>query len=255
MKRALPWVLLVAVAGFVGWKMHSSHFDWAGFGRSLRMADWRLILAAVLVIYSMNFLRALRWAVFLRPAYKSAGVRRVRWLGLVGSQVVGFTGLAIFGRIGELIRPLLVSRRTGLTFASQVAVVAVETGLRPGGVCADLLRGTLLLSPSLDLLPHHEYFRRVGFAIAGMTLVLGIFVAAVRLSGAAVARGMEKVFGVVLGEGGGGGEGEGAGVSRRSGCDRWGGRLFGGGGDQPGDLGRDCALLHAGDAGLPCPGA
>ncbi len=196
MKRALPWVLLVAVAGFVGWKMHSSHFDWAGFGRSLRMADWRLILAAVLVIYSMNFLRALRWAVFLRPAYKAAGVRRVGWLGLVGSQVVGFTGLAIFGRIGELIRPLLVSRRTGMTFASQVAVVAVERVFDLGAF-ALIFAGNLVLSPSLDQLPHHEYFRRVGLAIAGMTLVLVIFVAAVRLAGPVVARLMERAVGVI----------------------------------------------------------
>ena len=201
MRRALPWVVLAAVVGFVGWKLRTSHFDWAGFGRSLRTADWRLILAAVLVIYATNLFRAMRWAVFLRPAYLAhetgaPGRTPVGWWGLVGSQFVGFTGLAIFGRIGELIRPLLVARRTGMTFASQVAVVAVERVFDLGAF-ALIFSGNLVLSPSLQTLPHHEYFRKVGLAIAAMTLVLAVFVAAVRLAGPAVAKGMGKVFGAV----------------------------------------------------------
>ena len=47
-RRALPWIVLAAVVAFVGWKLHSSHFDWAGFGRSLRAADLRLLAIAVL---------------------------------------------------------------------------------------------------------------------------------------------------------------------------------------------------------------
>ncbi len=202
-KRALPWALCAVVVGFLGWKLHTSHFDWAGFGRSLREADWRLILAAVVVIYATNLFRAARWAVFLRPAFRAAGVKPVGCWGLVGSQFVGFTGLAIFGRIGELIRPLLVARRTGLTFASQVAVVTVERVFDLGAF-ALIFSLNLLLSPSLQGLPHHEYFRKVGYAIAGLTVVLIVFVAAVRVAGGVVARGMGGFVGMVskgVGEG------------------------------------------------------
>ncbi len=191
LRRALPWALAAAVVGFLGWKLEHSHFDWAGFGRSLKTADWRLIVAAVTVIYATNLFRAMRWAVFLRPA----GIK-THWWSLVGPQFVGFTGLAVFGRIGELIRPLLVARRTGLTFASQVAVVTVERVFDLGAF-ALIFAGNLLLSPSLQTLPHHEYFRRVGWAIAALTVFLGVFVWAVRVAGGWVAKAMQRVFGLL----------------------------------------------------------
>ncbi len=203
LRRALPWVLGLAVAAFVAWKLHSSHFDWAGFGRSLRTADWRLILLAVLVIYASNLFRAMRWAVFLRPAFRAAGAEPTHWWSLLGSQFVGFTGLAIFGRIGELIRPLLVARRTGLTFSSQIAVVMVERVFDLGAF-ALIFSLNLLLSPSLQTLPHHEYFRKVGLAIAALTLVLCVFVAAVRLAGNAVGGLAARIAGLVSAKAGAG---------------------------------------------------
>ncbi len=137
----------------------------------------------------------MRWAVFLRPAYAAEpGRRRVPWWGLIGAQFIGFTGLALFGRIGELIRPLLVARRTGLTFASQVAVVTVERVFDLGAF-ALLFSLNLLLSPTLQRLPHHELFHRVGYAVAALTAVLLLFVASVRFAGGAVARAMGSIAG------------------------------------------------------------
>ena len=191
LRKALPWVLLAAFLAFLGWKLHSSHFDWAGCARSFETADWRMLLAALLVIYAQNLLRALRWAVFL-----SRSGTGTQWWNLVGSQFVGFTGLAIFGRIGELIRPLLVARRTGLSFASQIAVVAVERVFDLGAF--GLLFGlNLAVSPGLQALPFHERFHQVGYAIAGLTVLVAAFVVGVRLAGAAVARAAERVFGLI----------------------------------------------------------
>ena len=181
LRRALPWLLLVAVAAFVAWKLRTSHFDWVGFGRSIRTADWRLLLAALMVIWGQNVWRAARWGVFLR-----ASGTKARWWQLIGSQFVGFTGLAVFGRIGELIRPLLVARRTGLSFASQVGVVAVERVFDLGAF--GLIFGVnLMVSPGLQTLPFHERFHQVGFAIAGLTLVVAAFVVGIRVSGRVVA--------------------------------------------------------------------
>lgn len=184
LRKALPWALAAALLAFLGWKLHSSHFDWSGFGRSLRTANAGLIALAILVIYSNNIIRALRWSVFLRPAFRAAGLRPVPWPKLIPSQFIGFTGLAIFGRIGELIRPLLVARRTGLSFPSQVAVVTVERVFDLAAF-ALIFAGNLLLSPSLRTLP---YLHRAGYSIAGLTVFLCLFVLGVRVAGAAVAR-------------------------------------------------------------------
>ncbi len=196
LRSALPWILLAAVLGFVLWKLRTSHFDWAGFAASWKTADFRLIALAVLVILTNYLFRAMRWAVFLRPAYRANGIKPVGWWALVGSQFVGFTGLAIFGRIGELIRPLLVSRRTGLSFSSQVAVVAVER-IFDLGAFALIFSLNLALAPGLNALPNHELFHKVGYAIAALTLLIGVFVAAVRLAGNAVAGALRKLVGLV----------------------------------------------------------
>jgi uncharacterized protein (TIRG00374 family) len=155
--------------------------------------DVRLIGLAILVIYSNNLLRAMRWAVFLRPELKVAGKERIHWWNLVGSHFIGFTGLAIFGRIGELIRPLLIARRTGLSFPSQVAVVAVERVFDLGAF-ALIFSVNLLISPQLQSLP---YLHKAGYTIAGLTLALLVFVVAVRLAGAAVASVAGGLTGIV----------------------------------------------------------
>lgn len=179
LKQALPWLLLLAVLAFVGWKLQHSHFDWAGAWAAVRTANPLLLLAAVLVIYSNNIVRALRWSIFLRHD----GGTPVPWTALAGSQFIGFTGLAIFGRIGELIRPLLVARRTGRTFASQIAIVTVERvfDLAAFGL---IFAGTLLASPTLRALP---FIGQAGKVIGGLTVVLIVFIAAVRLAGDHVA--------------------------------------------------------------------
>jgi glycosyltransferase 2 family protein len=183
-RRALPWLVFAAIAALIAWRLHASHFDWAGFARSLSTADIRLLGLAILVIWSNNVIRALRWAVFLRPTYKASGLPPTPWHRLIGSQFIGFTGLAIFGRIGELIRPLLIARRTRLTFASQVAVVTVERVFDLGAFGL-IFALNLLLSPQLQTLPH---LHKAGYTIGALTLVIAVFVAGVRLAGELVAR-------------------------------------------------------------------
>ncbi len=192
-KKALPWLVLAAVLGFVAWKLHTSQFDFRRFWENIQGADFRLIAVAVVIIYSNNVLRALRWAVFLRPTLKLTPRPGVHWWSLLGSQFVGFAGLAIFGRIGELIRPLLVARRTGLTFSSQVAVVTVERvfDLAAFGLIFSL---NLLFSPQLKTLP---YLGKAGYTIGGLTLFLLVFVGAVRVAGGAVAAVSGRLTGLV----------------------------------------------------------
>src|ERR1700688_3042091 len=113
------------------------NFDWARlfqYGLS-----WRHILHGVVYIYIAYFLRAVRWKIFLRPVRKEASI-----LGLVPPTLIGFTGLALLGRPGELIRPYLIARRENLPFASQVAVWAVERIFDAGGVTGLMVGASFL---------------------------------------------------------------------------------------------------------------
>ncbi len=192
-RRFAVWGIALLVVALVAWKLHASHFDWAAFWQACRSADLRLVALAILIIYTNAIVRALRWSIFLKPALPRE--QRPPWTSLIGSQFIGFTALAILGRIGELIRPYLVSKRTGLPFSSQVAVVAIERifDLAAFGI---LFSGNLLLSPELMTLPYHQRFHLFGYAIGGATLFLCAFVFTVRVAGEPVAR----VLGTVVGK-------------------------------------------------------
>lgn len=144
-----------------------------------------MLLLGTLVLWTNFLFRAARWSIFLKPAVPPD--ERVRWPHLVGPQFVGFAGLAALGRLGELIRPYLVSQRTGLPFSSQVAVVAVERvfDLAAFGV---LFAGNLLLSPHLKTLPYSNRFHLVGFAVGGLIALLALVLLLVARTGERMAR-------------------------------------------------------------------
>jgi glycosyltransferase 2 family protein len=102
---------------FRTWK----NFDWPVFWTEWKHISPGCILAAVAFIYVSYYLRALRWKIFLRGIRKDVSAR-----ALLAPTVIGFTGLAILGRPGELIRPYLIAVRTSLSFPYQMAVWTVE---------------------------------------------------------------------------------------------------------------------------------
>src|SRR6516164_4267284 len=84
------------------------------------MADWSKIAIGLGCIYLGYVIRSARWALLLRHN------RRVPPLSLVGTQVMGFTAVALIGRVADLVRPYLVAKKTNLDLSSQVAVYIVE---------------------------------------------------------------------------------------------------------------------------------
>jgi glycosyltransferase 2 family protein len=121
-RAAITGIALAVLAGLVYsqfrmWK----NFDWDLFLTQTKSVSAFHILHGVALIYLAYVLRAVRWKIFLLPIRPEASV-----LGLVAPTVIGFTGLALLARPGELIRPYLIARREQLPFSSQLAVWAVE---------------------------------------------------------------------------------------------------------------------------------
>lgn len=104
-------------------------FDWATFKESTADINGIQILVAVLLIHLADFLRAIRWKIFLRPTRPE-----VPWYTLIAPQFVGFAGLALLGRPGELVRPYLISVRAKTPFSSQMALWFVERAFDTGAV-------------------------------------------------------------------------------------------------------------------------
>jgi uncharacterized protein (TIRG00374 family) len=178
-KRYLAYAVVATILAvlvymqFRTWK----DFDWATFWSEGRDLNPIHIVLAVALVYLSYVLRAVRWKIFLRPVRQGAST-----LGLISPTLVGFTGLALLGRPGELIRPYLIARRTGLTFSSQIAVWAVERIFDIGGFTV-LMVLAIFLPTELRYLPNPEIYPRLrvgGFLLVVLVagLALGAFLIA-----------------------------------------------------------------------------
>jgi len=141
--------------------------------------------------------------------------KKVPPFSLVGTQVIGFTTVALIGRVADPVRPYLVAKKTGEPLGSQIAVYIVERLFDFGSMA--LIASLALLwipQPALAGAPGqsgffghlfapliHRFpilsvvFARFGALLVTMAGVL--LLVAVRLSGAAVARFFETAFGLV----------------------------------------------------------
>jgi uncharacterized protein (TIRG00374 family) len=167
------------------------HFDWAVFwseAGELRR-NWLDIVACVALIHFTYVLRAIRWKIFLRPVRKQASA-----LGIVPPTIIGFTGLALLGRAGELIRPYLVARREGLTFSSQMAVWAVERIFDIGAFTALLVLAIFWPGTALHFIPKYGGVKIFGLLFLGLTGGLAVAAIVVERSGDMLSLWVERRF-------------------------------------------------------------
>src|SRR5579859_4244210 len=147
-------VVLAVLVGLFLWGRQRVHFDFHVFRDQLAHADWLKIAIGTACIWFAYVFRAFRWALLLRPNKKVAP------LSLLGTQVIGFTAVALIGRVADPVRPYLVSKKTGLPLSSQFAVYIVER-LFDFGSMALIFSTVILLAPA-GALPHPEIVKRAG---------------------------------------------------------------------------------------------
>lgn len=199
-------IVLAAIVALVLWGRNRIHFDFGVFREQLALADWRRILIAIACIYAGYLFRSARWALLLRHNQK------IPLFSLTGTQVMGFTAVALIGRVADPVRPYLVARRTRLPLSTQIAVYIVER-LFDFGSMAVIISLALLFLPSAEtaaatahpgMLAHlfapllHRFpvlgtlLTRFGALL--LTLVAVLILVALRMSGEAAARFFEQAF-------------------------------------------------------------
>ena len=146
------------------------------------------IIYALALNYLAYVLRAFRWKIFLRPVRENAKV-----IDLLAPTFIGFTGLAILGRPGELIRPYLIARKEDLPFSSQLAVWAVER-IFDLGAFALLLLAAIFFAVGPRELAYYSRIRTGGFVLAGLVTILAVVAEVINLKGYAAADWIEKEF-------------------------------------------------------------
>jgi uncharacterized protein (TIRG00374 family) len=182
---AVVFLLLVVLVylQFRTWQ----NFDWARF-RQTRPQKWNHVLHGIALIYLAYIVRAVRWKIFLRPIRPQASST-----SLIAPTIIGFTGLALLGRPGELIRPYLIARRQNLTFSSQLAVWAVER-IFDLGAFTILLVGAIFLAAGPRSLPFYDRFREGGFLLIALVAAISLGAVAIHWKGGFIADWIEGRF-------------------------------------------------------------
>jgi glycosyltransferase 2 family protein len=188
-KRYLAYaVVFLALAVLVYLQFRTwQNFDWARF-RETRPQKWSHLLHGIALIYLAYVVRAIRWKIFLQPIRPQATS-----MSLVAPTVIGFTGLALLGRPGELIRPYLIARRQDLSFSSQLAVWAIERIFDIGAYTV-LLVAAIFFASGPRALPLYSYFKRGGFLLTALVMGLVLATMAVHWKGEAIADWVEQRF-------------------------------------------------------------
>jgi uncharacterized membrane protein YbhN (UPF0104 family) len=198
-------IVLVALAALVVWGRDRIHFDFAEFRSQLAGANWARIAIGLGCIYLGYVIRSARWALLLRHN------KRVPPLSLIGTQVMGFTAVALIGRMADLVRPYLVAKKTNLDLSSQIAVYIVERLSDMGAIAVLFSLAILQLPqdaiakaidhwPRLAAMSHHApgiavFLLRYGGLI--LTACGALFLVAIRLVGDTLAGMAEHAFGVL----------------------------------------------------------
>ena len=151
-KRVLITVaVLVILAGLIYLQVRTwRKFDWERFFAATGETNKFWLAGGIALIYTDYFLRAWRWRILLEP------VCQTRLSRLIAPTMIGFTGMALFGRPGEFIRPYLIARKENLNVSSQIAVWTVERIFDMGGFGLIMALNVLWFADTLRRLPGFE---------------------------------------------------------------------------------------------------
>jgi len=167
-KRIIISILAIIGMGLLVWQFRHSpewrNFSWGAVWTATAEARGWYIAAAVGMIYTTYVIRSWRWQALMAPSGRF-------WPVLKGT-VIGFTGTALLGRPGELIRPYYIARKHRVALPPQLAVWVLERMFDMAGVV--LLAGlALALDPRLHALTRGGGYQRV-FQRAGMVVSLSV---------------------------------------------------------------------------------
>jgi uncharacterized protein (TIRG00374 family) len=141
--------------------------EWANVAEAFGRVHYGYVVPIALVAVYSVVVRCQRWQLLLRP------VGHVALLPLLSATAIGFfCNMVLPLRIGEVVRPVLLSRRTSVPISSVLASVVLERLL-------DMLTILVFLGLVMTLVPVSDTVRQSGLAfmllaVVAIAIVVGL---------------------------------------------------------------------------------
>ena len=103
-RKYVEFGVLCLLATLLLW-LFGRNLNWAEVRRALSDADPYRLVAAVVIVCTVYLTRSLRWGALLKP------LAAARVSDLFAATTIGFTGIFLAGRAGEVVRPVVLSMR------------------------------------------------------------------------------------------------------------------------------------------------
>jgi len=142
-RAALVALATLIILGILAVRSSGASFNWSLFLDTIQGVSWIWLTVAILLMLLTYVGRALRWEVMLQPLGRKVSIAR-----LTSDTVIGYMAATLLGRVGELVRPYLISVSAGVSFSSQIASWLLERVF-------DLLAVLLIFGFALVRVPSH----------------------------------------------------------------------------------------------------
>jgi uncharacterized protein (TIRG00374 family) len=168
LRRILPRAVasLLIAAGFV-WALRRGVLPFAPPAHAAAELRWWGVPAFVILMAGAFYFRTSRWLYLLRPLAPGLRKWRVFGVGLVGFAAVFFAPL----RLGEMVRPYMMSQEDDVTFMQAVGTVAAER-IIDGLVLVLMTAAALGMSVPLSPLPNHVGSLPIPVSLVPRTILL-----------------------------------------------------------------------------------
>ncbi len=142
--------------------------DWSEAGRALENAHYLTVLPVFALIIWSLIVRAQRWRLLLHPLGKPS------MRTLVAATNIGFMANMVLPlRIGEVVRPVLASRRERLPLSGVIATVVLER-------IFDMMTVLLLFGIAASFVPVSPQLRAWGYRLTVLAVVIAGVVGLIR---------------------------------------------------------------------------
>jgi uncharacterized protein (TIRG00374 family) len=176
MQKLLRNTVVYLIAGLLLWYLFRDT-DWLGLTAAIRDAHWGWLALSVSLVVAAFFTRVQRWSYIVRS------VKPVSYRHLFSATQIGFLGnFTLPGRVGELIRAVVLSRLSGLPLSKCFAFLALDRVSDLFGLLAVMLIAVIAFRPDADIvLPKEIWSEPIprDAIVNGALLTAGVLVAIV----------------------------------------------------------------------------